>query len=380
MRDKGKVLFVVHSMGTGGVESLLVNIANGLVSRGYMVDVVVTSKNLLTVNQLKPEICVSSREEKRFPMLQKIPYIRHYYEPGMWSQRKTPPKLYEYFVGNKKIYDVEIAFFFGKPLKIVYGSSNPNAKKILWIQMDYTHCTGCYMGFKNKHDALKAYDFFDEVICVSEGVKQSFEQVIGRTDHVSIIPNLNNEEKIKCLAQQPIHIQHSVFTFVAVGRLAEEKGFIRLLEATKRLNDEGFSFEIWIVGDGIEKETLQNYISVNHMSNVKMLGSQENPYPYIKEADMLVSTSFHEAYGLSIAEAFILEKPVLSTDCVGPRELLDNGKFGILVNNDTEGIYNGMRSVMIDRDKFAWCCDMAKERSHFFDSDIILDEIEKIIN
>ena len=380
MSSKGKALFVVHSMGVGGVESLLVNIANGLVRRGYTVDIVVTSKNLHKANHLRPEVSISCKVEKQFPFFKKIPYLKNYYEPGMWSERKTPQSLYEYFVGKEKIYDVEIAFFFGKPLKIVYGSPNINAKKILWIHSDYKYCTGCYTGFENKEDALKAYNFFDEIVCVSKGVQQSFKQVIGREHNVSIIRNLNNVPQITSLAKQVVNIEHSVFTFVAVGRLSEEKGFLRLLEVAKRLNNEGFIYDIWIVGDGVEKEGMQKYVSENRLLNVKMVGAKDNPYPYIRQADMLVSTSFHEAYGLTIAEAFILGRPVLSTDCVGPRELLDDGKYGILVENTTEGIYEGMKSVLIDKKKFTWYCDKAKERRKFFDSDSILDEIEQVIN
>ena len=151
-------------------------------------------------------------------------------------------------------------------------------------------------------------------------------------------------------------------------------------EATKRLNEEGLSFEVWLIGDGKEKDLLKQYMSDNEISNVRLLGVQSNPYPYIRVADMLISTSLHEAYGLTISEAFILEKPVLSTDCVGPRELLDNGKYGILVENTTDGIYKGMREVLTEREKYVWCCERAKERAGYFESDIILDEIEKLIN
>lgn len=378
MDIKKSILFTVHSMGIGGTEVLLANIVNKLVDRGYRVDVVVTSSNMSSAFLLDEKVNIFYKEEPSFTLLKKIPYIRNFYQPGMWSERKKPSALYKYFVGSKK-YDVEIAFFFGKPLKIVYGSPNSNSKKIYWVQMDYHHCTGCYMGFRCKKDAIAAYNKFDEIICVSNGVKESFIDVIQRTKNVNVIPNLMNVEKIRQLSNETINIYRNTFTFLLVGRLEEEKGILNLLSAIKKLNEQNLHFELWIIGDGSEESTIRKYISDNKTNNVKLLGRKNNPYPYIKTVDFLVSSSLHEAYGITIAEALILGTPVISTDCVGPRELLDGGKYGVLVENSVDGIYNGMYKILLDSEFRNRMRQLAKNRQSYFDAERILDQIEDVL-
>ncbi len=375
-----KILFVVHAMGVGGVERLLVNMANGLIGRGYQITVAVTSDKLQMASLFHPAVRIISKNEKQFPILRKLPYIRNFYESGMWSTRKSPQRLYRHFVGTKEKFDVEIAMFFGKPLKVVCGSPNKRSKKILWVNTDYSQCDGWAMGFKNKDDAVKAYHWFDTcVMCgTSDMLKNAFVQATGRSHHIVGMPNMNNVPEIICKAEEPTACKKQSFTFVSVGRLSEEKGFDRLLEATKRLNEEGYSFAVWLVGDGSEKEKLQGYIDRNQLNNVVMLGNQDNPYPYIRNADMFVCPSYQEAYGLVIAEAFILKTPVIATRTAAAQEHLGNGEFGIEAENSTEGIYQGMKSVLDDPALYTRYRAAAAKCSTKYDPDRILDQIETL--
>ena len=377
-----KILFVVHSFGIGGVETVLTNIANALSKRGYDITICVTSNNLGGTHGLVPEIKLKHKDEPQFRLFKKLPYIRNFYESGMWSRCKSPEKLYKYFVGTKEKFDVEIAFFFGRPLKTVYGSNNRGSKKILFIHSDYKQINnGAFMGFKTRAEALSAYNFFDKIACVSIGVKRSFEHTIKTTKEINVIYNLNDNQKIKTLSKSQINTEgRNLFTFVCVGRLSKEKGFIRVVESAKKLNENGFKFDVWLIGDGPERKTLADYIKNNGLENVKLFGSMSNPYPYIIKADILVCPSESEAYGLSVSEAFILEKPVLVTDCVGPRELVADGEYGILVDNSSDAVYAGMKRVLQDKEWFNYYCQKAAERSRFFDSDKILNDIEKLIN
>lgn len=376
-----KILFVTHSFGIGGVETALTNLANELYKKGYDITIAVTSDNLTGADNLLPGIKLKHKDEPQFKLFKKIPYVRNFYESGMWSRRKSPQKLYKFFVGADEKYDVEIAFFFGRPLKAVYGSLNRKAKKILFIHSDYKQTgEGVFMGFYDKESAKIAYNFFDKVICVSNGVKRSFKETIGREKDVEVIYNINDCKKIKNLALEKTDMEHKRFTFVCVSRLSAEKGIIRVLESAEKLNREGFSFDVWIVGDGADRAALIDYADKNALENVTFLGNKDNPYPYIANADILVCSSSAEAYGLSVAESFILEKPVIVTDCVGPRELVGNGEYGILVENSSEGVYIGMKKVLTDKNCFEHYCKKAAERSDFFDSDKLINDIERVIN
>ncbi len=377
----GKVLFVVHALNIGGVGTTLTNIANNLAQRGHEITIVVASDKIDGARNLSPQINLKHKDEPKHVLLKRVLYIRNFFESGMWSRRKKACKLYDYFVGKQEKYDVEVAFFFGRPLKIVYGTRNRQSRKILWIHTDYKYGAerGYLSGFKDTDEALSAYRFFDKVVCVSKGVKQSFEEVIGRTDRIEIVHNINNLETIKKMSLQSNDIERKCFTFVYVGRLSSEKGVIRLLESTRRLKEENYLFELWIVGDGAERECLERYVQEYHMDAcVHFLGNQTNPYSYMAKADMLVCPSECEAYGMVIAEAFILGKPVISTDCVGPRELLADGEYGLLVENNADGIYNGMKQILNNKHDFEHYSMKANQRKVFLEQEDIIKEIETI--
>lgn len=377
---KKKILMVVHSWDIGGVRNSVTNLSNALFKKGYGVTVAVTSNKVVKPDNLLPGIRFFFKEEKQSKLLSKLPYFRNFWESGMWSTRQTPQKLYKHFIGKEK-YDIEIAQFFGRPLKVVYGSTNKNSKKIAWIHSDFSYGEnkGYLSAFKTNEDAIMAYKSFDAVICTSEGVKESFEKAIGRKDNNFVLYNLNDTSKITALAEEDIDVKKENFTYVFVGRLSEEKGVMRLLTCVKKLNSEGFVFNCWIVGDGAERVKSERFAKENALFNVKFLGAQKNPYPYIKNADALVLPSKAEAYGLSLAEALILHTPCIATDCVGPREILDGDKYGLLVKNDDESIYSGMKSFLSDEKLVLHYWEMAQQRAEFFEEEKILNELENIL-
>ena len=111
-----------------------------------------------------------------------------------------------------------------------------------------------------------------------------------------------------------------------------------------------------------------------------MTGSQDNPYPYIKSSDLLVCASYFEGYNLTVAEALILGTPVLSTNCAGPNEILDNGKYGLIVDNSEEGLYSGIKDSLDNPEKMQYYKKKARERLDFFNENKIVDKIEELLN
>ena len=100
--------------------------------------------------------------------------------------------------------------------------------------------------------------------------------------------------------------------------------------------------------------------------NVQLLGFKENPYPYIKEADLFVCASIHESYCLVVAESLVVGTPVVSTMCTGPIELLDNGRYGLLVENSENGLCAGIREMVNTPEKLSEYKNKTKDRREFF--------------
>ena len=165
------------------------------------------------------------------------------------------------------------------------------------------------------------------------------------------------------------------FTVVTTGRLIPDKRQDRLLSATKRLLDEGYDFDVRIIGDGVHAEILKNYCNENSLTNVLFTGMQSNPYSYMKDADLFVLTSYREGFALVIPEAMACGLPVLSTDCTGPTEILKNGEYGILVDNSSEGVYSGIRNILDNQEILESLKIKSKERYLDFDEEKIVGEI-----
>ena len=373
-----KILFILPSLGMGGLEKMQVNLANSLFSRGYDVTVMVLDGVYPLASQLKEGVKFIYKGLK--PLLGRvIPYIRHkFYDDGMWETRASAKKLYKYYVGKEK-YDVEIAFFRGLPIKIISGSTS-NAKKIAWVHSDFSKAFGFDNNFKNRQEVFNAYRSFDSVVCVSNMAKQGFIETIGDTENLTCIYNFV-PDNIVDLAKQSIDTPNKrhALNAVVVGRLSQEKGQARLIPIIKRLQSDGVDVGLTLVGDGADREKIETLVKENGVEDcVSLVGNKINPYPYVGNADLLVCSSYYEGYNLTVAEALILGTPVLSTRCAGPVEILSDGKYGLIVDNGDEGLTDGLRLLAKDRNLLASYRLKSKDRLDFFSEQKIVGDIESL--
>ena len=168
-----------------------------------------------------------------------------------------------------------------------------------------------------------------------------------------------------------------ILIVVIVGRLLNNtKGQGRLIDAVVRLRKEGYDISLSVIGKGPDEQMLRERVKNSVASEyITITDGKYNPYPYIAEADLLVCASYFEGYNLTVAEAIILGIPVMSTDCAGPNEILDYGKYGMIVENSDEGIYNGLKKLAGNSDVLKQYKEKAVLRMDFFDEGKILNQI-----
>lgn len=373
-----KILFLNPWLAMGGLEKVLVNLANALSERGHEVTIKTIANESTLAKFLHPAVKYQVIPRKSFWLANKVKGVWRVLNYENWFKYSSPRTLYNYYVKDE--YDVEIAFFRGHSIKIISGSTNKRAKKLAWVHSDALYCKGLDDGFSNMQMAKRAYRKFDHIICVSQQAKESFAKVMGYAEKLRTIYNINPVREIQLAADEPMEIASNQFTIVAVGRLAELKGFDRLLEACALLNREGLVYTLWIVGDGGDRQKLAALAADYSLENVVFLGMQENPYKFIRAADLLVCSSRYEGYCLVVAEALILGTPVVSTRCTGPSEILADGEYGMLVDNSIEGIVDGLRAMMTNQELLRHYQQQAILRSPFFDSNNILDQIERLFD
>lgn len=271
-------------------------------------------------------------------------------------------------------YDVEIAFLEG-PITRIFSYKNKNAKKIAWIHNDISQVFG--KGIKSKLKRIldnKIYSKYDNLIFVSKDNMLKFNEIYPDINvDKQVIYNYIDKEKVLRKAEkgQDIKFDENVINFVTVTRLVEQKAIDRLIRVHKKLIDNGYYHKIYVIGDGQEREKLENLVKANDIDETfLLLGKKENPYPYIKNATYFCLLSKFEGYGMVIEEAKILNKPIIITDTAA-REALVNYKNSKILNNTEEGIYNGLKKAIETK--------LQESETEVYDNENIIEELKSIL-
>ena len=282
----------------------------------------------------------------------------------------------------KRKYDIEIAFMHGWSTKVISGSNNKKSKKIAWVHVDLVTWNRVDGVFKNLEHHKKAYSKFNEVICVSQTVKEGIEKKYN-VKNARVLYNPINREKILKLSKEKIDDINlsNKFKLISVGRLSEEKGYDRLLRVFKKLKNDVIDIELILVGNGDKYNELNKYIVENKLEkDVTLLGFKENPYKYVRASDLFVCSSISEGFSLVIGEAMAVGVPVVSVDCPGPNEILDYGKYGKIVNNSEEDLYNGIKEMINNKVLYEKYNNKSNERGKMFSINKFINEVENILD
>ena len=306
--------------------------------------------------------------------IQIIPVFGHYF----WGLGKIlyslPPKiLYKLCFGGSYNYDILIAFQYGITIKALAGSkpSTNFITKVGWMH-----------GYDEKMIQKKYYLTADKMICVSKESAERLRRDLDNQVEVDYCYNLLDERVILEKAKHTLEtLQNNVPKFVSVGRLSEEKGYSRLIDIVKQLSDEGFAFQLKIVGNGPKFQTLQKKIVVSDLAEVVILcGKQSNPYKIVAEADLFICSSFAEGYSTACTEAVILGVPVLTTRVGGAQEIIETSRAGMLVENNRDSLYNGLKSILEDPSQIIDWKELLKTSKENFYLSKRTKRLEKILD
>ena len=289
----------------------------------------------------------------------------------------------------KKVNDMDFAILLAmKEGPVSALASKINAKvKLAWVHLDYVNAYWTKDIFGSAANEVACMKTYRNVICVSEYIKETIIDTIGDPKNLLVRYNPIDEKLIcKMAAKKVTDIpeKSDVIRFVSVGRLHYQKGYDMLLTACKKLKDEGYHFEVYIIGWGETDEEfnqLEEQRKQLGLSMVRFMGYRENPYPYLKSADWFISSSRYEGYSLVSQEAAILDVPIIATNCSGVSELLgEDGRYGIVADISIEGIHDKMKMVLDDlslRDRY---CELIKERKSIISFDERIDAIRKLFD
>lgn len=363
---KQKILFLIADLGGGGAEKVLVNLVNALPADKYDITIRTIFGKGVNAKFLAPHIKYSSllpcKMIRGYVMLQKL-------IPRRW--------LYKLLVQGK--YDIEIAYMMHAPTRAL-GGSNSSAKKYAWSHI--LHMS--QIAYRNKDEFLSTYQSLDGIAFVSRDAMQDFNNSYFVHPYGRIVHNVVSSDYIRSCGKEsiPVEIDNRSINLCSVGRLCQQKGYIRLIMSLGELHKEGLkNWHLYLLGEGEDRDAI---IEIAHKygvsDRVTLLGFQANPHKYVSKMDLFVCSSETEGYSTAVTESMILGVPVLTTDCSGMNEIIGDSGAGIIVPNSTESLKAGLRQVLSDKDLLAEMKIKASERSKIFDTQNLIAEFENFID
>jgi len=346
-----KFLIYIPQLIFGGAEKVLVSFANDLVSRGHEVQILELYEKGLLKPQFDPRvtfdaICSKAYTEKYYASLAQVKknplLIGKLVFSKLVGYRKFAEKLTAKRYADQE-YDIAINYLEIESPEFLLD--HVKAKKyIQWIHIDVENLEN-----PAEHDHhLPVWERMDSIVCVSRTAVDSFARRYPSLAHKThLIYNFFDEVAIKKQAEEPWALPELKPALLSVGRMTEQKKYLRFLNVLAKLRDEGFEFSWHVLGEGVQRREIEEKIRALQLEDrVFLHGLTDNPYKYMKACDLFVLPSGWEGFPTVTVEAKILNCPVLATDVAGIREQLRHGETGWIVENDETAIYEGLENLL----------------------------------
>lgn len=360
-----KIFFLLYSMNVGGVEKALLELVSLIPLDRYEVHLGLIHNRGEYLDYIPKEVIVHEVDCYK-------DYWRFINDPPLWNIKKmlkdghyidafvhlflylhykltsTRYWFYKYILRNEPQFPIEfdLAVSFAGPSQMMdyYICEKVRAKKKCgWIHFDVSKID------IDKGMTKKLYKQFDKVFIVSEGGKEIFDRMFPEfSSKTELFHNIVSPNQIIQLSQRGPSFDDSFDgkRILTVGRLSEEKGQLAAIKALKILRDKGCKVKWYFVGDGkIRDDCVALALECVISDAVVFLGTQTNPYGYMRDCDVYVQPSRHEGFCITLAEALCFDKPIVATNFTGATEQLQNRENGIVVGLSAEDIASGIISA-----------------------------------
>ncbi len=363
---KKRILFINRYFHVGGIQSSLINMANELCDE-YDIDILAfypegVLKDRLDprVNILKPSWALRAMGLSPQEALKtKNPLVFLFRILGsVWARlfdNALPIYLATKIQPKLRGYDLAIAYR-AETRKSVLTSGYARIvdrcveakKKAVWIHYD-SKTLNASADFNRKY-----YKNIDKIVGVSKSVMEAFESVHKPlAEKMDYCYNFLDYKTLYSKSEMPQTVEFKKDKLICFSacRLSEEKGISRAISAMTPVFNEHNDVMWYIAGDGPDRENIKASIDAAGLADrIILIGNQVNPYPYIKNSDLVLCLSFHEAAPMVYLEAKALHVPVFSTETSSSYEMLKDGTEDFICENSEEGIRDKFEELMHNRD------------------------------
>ena len=385
---KTRLLFVIPSMEIGGTRSSLLNLLNSL-SRIEDLD--------LYLFIIKHEGGLYTQIPKSVTVLPEIKLLawatptRHYHSIFRMLFHSCIA-LINIIIGYQRVYrallkatrsnsfystyyDVSIGYQEGIA---TFLSSEVKANRYFaWIHSDIDKW------FDTRDFEAKAYNKAKNIFFVAENTRKLFASKFPEWEgKCEVIKNLLNKEAIIQKSQESIKdasFNQNQFDIVSIGRFTEAKAFDRVIEVAKYLRGKSHHFKWYLIGGGELYDAIEKQVQNENLTDyVILLGPKNNPYPYVRMADLVVVSSINESQPMVILEALTLSRPVISTGYPSAMEILKDGKYGYICDNDVQSLCFAVDNIIADKNLYERLVSSAKE--YDYNNEEILEKMRNLIS
>lgn len=365
-----KVLFLIHDLGPGGAEKVLVNLVNNLDPEKFDITVMALFGGGVNERFLKPHIRYLSCFRR---MIRGNSHL---------MKLLSPRQLHNWLIKDR--YDIEVSYLEGPSARIISGCPNPDTKLVSWIHVEQHTKSLAAKAFRLFRESADCYARFHQTVCVSEYVKQDFMSLYPEIRPVTVLYNTNETDQILEKAHESVEpgiFREGEIRLCGVGKLMPIKGFDRLARIHRRLRDEGYPVHTYFLGDGPERPKLEQYIHENHLEDsLTLLGYRTNPYKYVAHCDLFLCASTAEGFSTASTEALIVGTPVCTVDVSGMKEMLgEHNEYGIVTENSEDALHQGIKMLLDNPELLAHYKQEATARGETFRTEETVHAVEQML-
>lgn len=365
----------MSSLNGGGAEKALLTMLHHFDYSHFSVELCLISKCGIYLDEIPNEVKIIALYNNPTSLWAKIDYnFYSHCQIDLLERNRIRKKI-----GKK--YDAIISFCEGRSLKFHSYVTDRTPNNITWVHTDiYTNHYTIGKPFTIPHE-LKAYSAMQTIVFVSKDAQKQFERTFPKLKNINKQVIYNPIDRNLILSYKKHIPPHSTFKIICIGGLRKVKAFDRAVRLASQLKSDNIDFQIDIIGEGNGRNELKSLIhqySVN--DKVSLLGFRNPPYRELATADLFLSTSIAEGFPLVHCEALCLGIPIVSTRCTGSQELLEDNKYGIIVEQNDKSIYQGVKNIIHNEVLRKHYQNKAMERAEIFNLDTTMKNIYKVIN
>lgn len=351
---KKKLLFVIPSLDAGGAEKSLINLLNTISEDEFEVDLFMFSPQGLFLKQVPEFVRILPRNiDLQIFQQPLIKSLFSFFKKGDFSLIKDRILFFgkNFFIKNKGIaeqyswrnlcnacstlekeYDAAIGFLEKTSIYFVIDRVHAH-KKIGFIHTFYSKLS-LDVNFDKKY-----FETLVNITGVSDDCVVNLKEMFPAfANKIVVVPNIVSSRLIHQFASARIE-DLPKNTIISVGRLVPVKGFDIAVEAACILKEKKVNFHWYIIGEGSERSKLQHLIETYQLQEVfTLLGLKENPYPYVRIAQVFVQSSRYEGKSIAVDEAKILAKPIVLTNFSTAKDQINHGINGLICDMTPEAL------------------------------------------